>query len=258
MKRRSFIKASTIATTPAIIGGLPVSAIAKSALAYHVNNESDRVLVLIQLNGGNDGLSCVVPIDQYDNLAAVRGNILLPENSLLKITDSVGLHPSMSGLKSVYDQGNLGIVQNVGYENQNRSHFRSMDIWHSGSAADQILDTGWIGIYLDSLYPNYPEAYPNASCPDPFALTIGNIISETCQGTSGNFSLALSDPENISALATPVNNELAEGCYGSRLDFLTKTIQQTNEYGVVIDLAYEQGSNLTTKYDDNNELAQKL
>ena len=258
MKRRTFIKASSLVSTPLLIGGIPVSSISKSAITNFINNDDDRVLVLIQLNGGNDGLATIIPRDQQDGLVAVRQNIVIPESSILPITDTVGLHPNMEGIKTIYDEGKMNIIQSVGYPNQNRSHFRSLDIWNTGSHADEFLDTGWLGRFLDSQYPNYPGDYPNENYPDPFAITIGSGISETCEGMGGNFSLAIANPENLTQLASPQNNELAEGCYGTRLDFLTKAIEQTNAYGEVITLANDLGNNLSSKYPDGNELAERL
>ena len=258
MKRRSFIKSSSILSAPLLIGGIPVAPVVKNAFSAFLNSSSDRVLVLIQLNGGNDGLNCVIPLDQYENLLAVRPQVIIPENDIIGLTDTVGLHPSMASLAEIHQEGNLNIIQGVGYPNQNRSHFRSSDIWHSGSSADTYLDTGWVGRYLDHFNPNYPENFPNDDCPDPFALTIGSSVSETCQGSAGNFSLALVDPENLSQLSTPINNDLNEGCYSDKLDFLTKTIEQTNAYGDVIQTANDLGSNISTLYNENDGLAQKL
>jgi len=96
MKRRKFIKTSAAAgTVPVILNGMGISSLAMPLIAASTNEDSDRVLVLIQLNGGNDGLNTVIPLDQYDNLVNVRGNVVVPENSILPLTDSVGLHPSM-------------------------------------------------------------------------------------------------------------------------------------------------------------------
>ena len=213
---------------------------------------------MIPLNGGNDGLATIIPRDQQEGLVAVRGNIVIPESSILPLTDTVGLHPAMTGIKQVFNDGKLNIIQGVGYPNQNRSHFRSSDIWHTGSSATEFLTTGWVGRYLDSQYPNYPADYPNEEFPDPFAITVGSSVSETCEGTSGNFSLALINPDNLSELDTPTNNDLAEGCYSDRLGFLAKAIEQTNAYGEVIKNADELGANLSTKYPEDNVLANRL
>ena len=91
----------------------------------------DKILILIQMNGGNDGLNMVIPIDQYAGLMRVRSNIALPESKVLKLRDNLGLHTKMTGLATLFKEEKLGVLQSVGYPNQNRSHFRSTDIWNS-------------------------------------------------------------------------------------------------------------------------------
>lgn len=258
MKRRSFIKSGSLLAVPGLLGGVPVSALASSSLSGLINGESDRVLVLIQLNGGNDGLAMVIPRDQQDNLAAVRPNIFIPEDKFINITDTVALHPSMQGAANLYNDAKLNIIQGVAYPNQNRSHFRSSDIWHTGSSADEFLATGWLGRYFSNRYPGYPSGYPTAECPHPFALTIGNSVTETCQGETGNFSLAVVDPENLNQLASPTNNEDLTGCAKSKLDFLVTAIQQTNVYSEVLTEIYEQGTNMSDKYNLEDQLAVRL
>lgn len=258
IKRRSFLKTSSLLSIPVFAGGFPVSAFAKSKLASMVNGDDDRVLVIIQLNGGNDGLAAIIPRDQQDNLAIVRENIFIPESATLELTDTVGVHPSLEGVKEIFDDGKLNIIQGVAYPNQNRSHFRSLDIWNTGANIDEFLDTGWVGRYFDNKVVGYPQDFPNSDCPDPFAITVGANSSETCQGLSANYSTVVFDPEDISSLPSPTNNELATGCYGSQLDFLITSIEQSNEYGNAITAAYANGSNASTKYSDDNELAIKL
>ena len=258
MKRRKFLQASGAAVSlPILLNGMNVSTMAKSSLFSSINNDSDRVLVLIQLNGGNDGLQTLIPLDQYDKLANVRQNIIVPENLLLSMTDTIGLHPVMGGIQSLHDEGKLAVIQSVGYPNQNRSHFRSTDIWTTGSPAEEFWTTGWLGRYYDDLYPGFPEGYPNEECPDPFAITIGNIVSETCQGESANFSLTLTDPFSLSPLAQGEDSEIPDTPYGEELAFLRTTIAQTNAYSDTVLAAAEGGNNLVT-YPDDNRLAQQL
>ncbi|HHH49443.1 MAG TPA: hypothetical protein ENK52_00515, partial [Saprospiraceae bacterium] len=257
MKRRQFIKRSSAATVPVLLGGVQVSAINHSFFNI-LNSESDRVLVLIQLDGGNDGLNMLIPKDQYSNLMKARPNIIIPENSILDLTDTLGLHPVMQDLKTVFDDGKLNIIQSVSYPNQNRSHFRSTDIWNTASSATENLTTGWLGRYLETLYPDYPTAYPNAAFPDPFAITIGTAVSPTCEGTTANYSTALVNPDNISALAVPINGDLPDSCFGEQIDFLAQSIIQTNAYNDSIQTANNKGNNISTKYADDNELANKL
>lgn len=258
MKRRKFLKAtSTAVSLPVLLNGMGVQAITKSALFSGLNEDSDRVLVLIQLNGGNDGLNTIIPLDQYDNLANIRSNILIPENNILDINSTVGFHPSMSGLKSLFDDGKMSVVHSVGYPNQNRSHFRSTDIWQTGSEADEFLTTGWLGRFFEKDHPEFPEDYPNDAYPDPFALTLGSVVSETCQGTGGNFSLAINDPFNLNPLATGNADDVPDTPYGEELTFLRQTIEQTNAYSEVITEAANMGNNMGA-YPEDNRLAQQL
>jgi uncharacterized protein (DUF1501 family) len=257
MKRRTFIKRSSAASVPVLLGGVNVSAL-NSPMFNMLNTDSDKVLVLIQLDGGNDGLNMLIPKDQYANLSQVRQNVIVPENTILDLTDTLGFHPSMSDLKNVFDNGKLNIIQSAGYPNQNRSHFRSRDIWSSGSAADEYLNSGWLGRYFESMYAGFPTGYPNAENPDPFAITIGSQVTQTCEGSGGNFSMALVDPDNLSALATPINGTLPDSCFGDQVEFLIDSIVQTNAYNDVIQTANDNGANLSTKYEDDDSLASKL
>lgn len=257
MKRRSFLKSSSAASIPFFLKGMGVQVLSKSALFKALNLETDRVLVLIQLNGGNDGLSTVLPLDQYSNLANARSNILIPESSALELTAEVGLHPVMTGMKELFDDARLNIVQGVGYPNQNRSHFRSTDIWTSASPAEEFWTTGWLGRHSDVLHPGYPDGYPNEDFPDPIAITIGSFVSETCQGTVSNFSLAINDPFNLNPLATGGEDEVPDTPYGEELTFLRQTIEQTNAYSEVIETAANGGNNLAV-YPDDNRLANQL
>ena len=105
-------------------------------------------MVVLQLSGGNDGLNTVVPY-RHDVYLANRKLLALPKDRSLMLTDDVGLNPGLVGLRALYDEGLLTIVQGVGYPDPDRSHFRSLDIWHTASASNEYLETGWLGRYLD-------------------------------------------------------------------------------------------------------------
>jgi len=257
MKRRDFLKTSTAVGLPLLLNGFGVKAFARNGFFNAFNGDTDKVLVLIQLNGGNDGLNMVLPIDQYDKLANARSNILIPENNALLLTPETGLHPVMSGMKGLYDNARMTIVQGVGYPNQNRSHFRSTDIWTSGSPAEQNWNTGWLGRYLDVDHAAYPEGYPNPDFPDPFAITMGYLVSATCQGLGANYSLAVADPFNLYPLASGGEDVAPDTPYGDELTFLRQSILQTNEYSDVITAAANLGSNMAG-YPADNRLAQQL
>lgn len=257
MKRRDFVKNMAIvsAGTPIILNDLKLQSIGKKLFDVSKSAE-DRVLVMIRLNGGNDGLNTVIPRDQYANLTIQRNNILIPENQVLPLTTEVGLHPVMTGMQSLYNSGKMGIIQNVGYPEQNRSHFRSMDIWTSG-LINSPADTGWLGRELDYENPGYPTGYPNANDPDPFAISMGYEVSATCQGIQANFCHAVNNPFDVYNLAT--SGTINDGTYyGDHMEYLATLITQANAYGAQINSAATSGNTLSTLYDTNNPLAVQL
>jgi len=257
MKRRQFLQSGSMMSLPVLLGGLEVSALTGSSLFSLLNNDDDKVLVLIQLNGGNDGLNMVIPLDQYSGLNMVRPNLVLPETSVLKLVDKTGLHPVMTGMHRLYQDEKLAVVQSVGYPNQNRSHFRSTDIWTSGSDADKYLTTGWVGRYLDVKYPGFPALYPNADCPDPFAITVGNVVSETCQGPLTNFSFTLVNESSVRLVEETVAAPADGTCYSNEVEYIRTTIKQSNAYASNVIEAFDNGNNVAV-YPQNNRLADQL
>lgn len=111
-----------------------------------------KVLVVVQLSGGNDGLNTVVPYadDAYNK---ARPNLRQEANKVLKIDSYLALHPNLAPVKSLFDVGQMAIIQGVGYPNPNRSHFRSMDIWHSAAPDKEVITSGWLGRYFDNSCP---------------------------------------------------------------------------------------------------------
>jgi uncharacterized protein (DUF1501 family) len=251
MKRRQFLQTGSLVSLPVLLGGMEVTAVTRSSLFNLVNGNDDKVLVLIQLNGGNDGLNMVIPLDQYSGLNAVRQNLVLPETSVLKLTDSLGLHSKMAGLQQLYQDGNLAVIQSVGYPDQNRSHFRSTDIWTTASDSDEYLTTGWLGRYLDLKYPGYPVGYPNDEHKDPFAITLGTVVSETCQGPSTNYSFALVNEASVRLIEETAAAPVTGDCYSSELDFIKISIKQSNDYASQVLNAFDMGNSVET-YPDSN------
>jgi uncharacterized protein (DUF1501 family) len=144
LSRRNFLKQSTLlALAPAVPGFLAQTARAATP------QRDGRVLVVIQLDGGNDGINTVVPFKE-DGYSKYRKALLLSQNSLVKVDDQVGLHPSLAGFGKLLESGRLAIVQGVGYPNPNRSHFESMDIWHTARLKpEEHTGLGWLGQALD-------------------------------------------------------------------------------------------------------------
>src|SRR5689334_21245248 len=138
MQRRKFIKVLSAGTIlPALLDGFSIKSFAASPLLSAVAGSAmnDHVLVLIQLSGGNDGLNTVIPLDQYSNLSSARSNILIPSNQVLSLNGTIdtGLHPSMTGVQQLYNNGLATIIQGVSYPTPNFSHFRATDIWLTAS-----------------------------------------------------------------------------------------------------------------------------
>ena len=142
MDRRKFIKNSALASSMFFVPNFvkAFESIATEHIGY-------KRLVIIQLAGGNDGLNTIIPHnnDIYYNS---RPQLAITKN-IIKLNDDLGFHPSLSPLQSLYDNGELSIINNVGYPNPVRSHFRSMDIWQTASGSDEYLQSGWLGRYLD-------------------------------------------------------------------------------------------------------------
>ncbi len=109
----------------------------------------NKVLVVIQFSGGNDGLNTVIPV-RNDIYYKERPGLGIRREKALILSDEVGLNPSLPAFRDLYEDGSLGILNGVGYPNPDRSHFRSMDIWQSGSSSNEYVNTGWIGRYLDA------------------------------------------------------------------------------------------------------------
>jgi uncharacterized protein (DUF1501 family) len=143
MKRRDFLKQSSLASSLFFVPNFvkAFEKVAKESLGY-------KKLVIIQLSGGNDGLNTIIPYTN-DIYYKKRPGLSVAKNELIKVTDELGFHQSLAPLKNLYDQGYLSIINNVGYPNPNRSHFRSTDIWQTASDANQYLDTGWLGRYIE-------------------------------------------------------------------------------------------------------------
>lgn len=141
--RREFLRASLTTGTLVSLGSSTAPLfVARSAAA--VEPARARVLVVVQLLGGNDGLNTVVPFG-HDGYLRGRRVLRIGGSQVHKVTPEIGLHPGLGGLGRLLDQGKLAIVQGVGYPNPDRSHFRSMEIWESGRTEPDALETGWLG-----------------------------------------------------------------------------------------------------------------
>ncbi|PCJ66438.1 MAG: hypothetical protein COA58_06580 [Bacteroidetes bacterium] len=262
MKRRDFLKrVAPMSLLPFAINGQPIRAYGKLMGAEAEDfTATDNVLVLVQLNGGNDGLNTLIPLDQYANLSTARPDVLIPENKVLPLNgiSGTGLHPSMSKMKNMYDDGKMHILQSVGYPNPNYSHFRSTDIWMTGADSDEVLESGWLGRYLSEEWPNYPNGFPNEDMEDPLAIQIGSVVSQVCQGLAVNMGFAISNPTNYYQLLTGTYPDVPNTWAGKELGYVRTVARQTNEYSQKIKSVAENTTNLSTLYPEGNRLADQL
>ncbi|MBD0286337.1 MAG: DUF1501 domain-containing protein [Flavisolibacter sp.] len=265
MKRRTFLKHTVPAATllPAVINGFSIKAFSATnaflQAALLPAADTDHVLVIVQLTGGNDGLNTVIPISAYSDYNRARTNIAIPENKILKLDNYArsGLHPRMTGMQALYNEGKLAIVQAVGYPSPNFSHFRATDIWMSGSDSNQVLNTGWGGRYLDLEFPNYPTGYPTSAMPDPLAIQIGSITTLTCQGPVVNMGMSITDPNSFYNLVNGIQDTAPNTPMGNELSFIRQVAQQTNKYTARIKDAAATVTQQSA-YPSNNLLAEQL
>ena len=143
-KRKQFIQIGSLATA-----SLMVPKFLKAFESPARVMPGNKVVVVLQLSGGNDGLNTVIPY-RNDLYYKGRPRLGILRDKALSLTDETGLHPALTAFKELYDDGSLSILNNVGYPNPDRSHFRSMDIWHTASQSTEYWSQGWVGRYLDA------------------------------------------------------------------------------------------------------------
>jgi uncharacterized protein (DUF1501 family) len=253
MHRRDFIRGAAAVALPLSLSGYTAKALGLSPMLEtlsEVSAAADRYVVLIQLQGGNDGINTVIPLDQYSQYASLRSNIALPENKILKLTNATGLHPSMTGMKALYDAGNVAVIQGVTYPGSNSSHFRSTDIWMTGADFNQYLTTGWTGRYLDSQFPEYPRAYPTKDMPDPLAIQISANPSLLLKGANVPMGVNVQDPDSFYRLVqgTSINgfDTAPDNAAGKQIAYIRQVQAQSETYAGVIKTAADKAKNLAT------------
>jgi uncharacterized protein (DUF1501 family) len=170
MKRRDFLKSTTLASGAFLIPSFlkPLEAMAAADMTGYKN------LVIIQLSGGNDGLNTIIPYGN-DIYYQKRNTIAIKKPDIVTLNDMQGLNPNLSALKEIYDEGWMSVINSVGYPNPDRSHFRSMDIWQTGSEANQFLTTGWIGRYLDANCAVNKDPYAAVEVDDTLSLALKGV-----------------------------------------------------------------------------------
>ena len=220
MRRREFVRYSALASASVLVPDF-LKAFGNRMIPVAGNG---RILVVIQLSGGNDGLNCVVPY-RNDIYYKARPQLGLKKEELLVLNSEAGLNENLEGLADLYHNGQLAILNSVGYPNPNRSHFRSTDIWQSACDEDKIPETGWIGRYLD--------AQCHDGCIKPHAaVEIDDTLSLALKGNKMK-GLAFRKPQNFSKVSQNTVLRGAAASYHPHPDgnpsaeYLNKTLVET-------------------------------
>jgi uncharacterized protein (DUF1501 family) len=265
MKRRDFLKTSSAVAAPLVLNGFNIQAETGNRLLEMIalgSLDNGRKLVIIQLNGGNDGLNTVFPKDQYATLLNARPNLLMPESAILPINGfpATGLHPSLTEFNNMFSAGLVNIMQGVSYPNPNFSHFRATDIWFTGSASNVQLSSGWVGRHLNEEFPGFPVNYPTATMPDPLAVQIGSQASIMTQGPTINMCMTVSNPDSFYLIASGTIPPAPATPYGNELTYVRTIKQQSSAYNNAVKAAYNAAATQSQKYpaQNTNRLADQL
>lgn len=255
--RRSFLQALGLSGAGTMmLGGMPLSASSSTKLAAAISDsESDRILVIVRLKGGNDGLNTIVPIYDYDTYATNRPTIKHNLNDLTTLSPDFGIPDSMTDLLNLWNNGGMKVVHGVGYENQSQSHFAGSDIWASTDPTNDST-SGWLGRHFEELYPEYLLNPPTV----PAAVQIGSIGNLIFDGASNNYAFSVANPNQLEAIAESGTvhdmSSFPDCIYGEQLEFMRGTTNTTYQYAGTIHDAYTNGAN-SSEYM-TSELGQQL
>ncbi len=229
LTRREFVKqgltfASVGFTAPTFLTRVAFGSEQAQGFSEIAGTSNQRVLVVVQLSGGNDGLNTIVPY-RNDVYYRLRPNLAIQGKDVLALHDEFGVHPDLAGFKELYEDEKLAIIQGVGYPNPDRSHFRSMEIWES-AVSDDFESTGWIGRLFDHSCNNQP----GNTCSPTLGINVGHALSPALRGESG-VGVAVNNPEQLYQMtrlstnrgAQETMSESGENGVGAKLDFLRRT-----------------------------------
>lgn len=238
-----------------MFGRNPVTAFGSTPLLNAIRNAStDRVLILIQLNGGNDGLNMVVPVNN-DIYYQRRPTIAIPKAQSILLDADTGIHPAMTALEPMWANGNMSVVHNVGYQNQTRSHFEGTVNWSTARDQNSNENTGWLGRYL---IEGNPDVFTTPS-EFPLAVRVGGPAT-LFQSTAGNLSVTFGDAQDFQKFVNQGGfydaNDVPATVYGSELSFVRNVTNASFRYVESVQNASQNGSN-QAEYP-NSGLAQSL
>lgn len=249
MDRRKFIKQTSAAA--AFSACLSLGKVPVWARNIDLDNPDDNILVIIQMFGGNDGLNTIIPADNDLYYSKFRKNLNIPKNKALKLGNTLSyLNPAFQtgkneGIYGLFKNGNLAVIQGVGYPNPNLSHFRSTDIWLSGinpSSESERLESGWLGRYFAKIIQD--SDHPNC-------MNIGSSSSLLFSTGSEDVGISVENPNDFyergKDLLSGESFLAGNGAYVDERNFLLDLSIQSNKYSKVVKNAFDAGKN-TTEY----------
>ena len=271
MKRRTFIKNTGAATA----GVLLAPHILKSKQDYQIKDNNtlqsiadDNILIIIELFGGNDGLNTIIPAEN-DTYFSLRPNINIPLDKAIKTTD-IYMNAALStgvlngGMKTMFESGRLAIVEGIGYDSPNLSHFRSEDIWLSGvnpktNNSIRLLE-GWLGKYFAMKMVDYPNVMPS----HPISVSIDGTVPLIFKSSLGDMGISLTDPEKFLALGKGLTPKLSllgnnEKFYNREFNFIHTIAKQSDVYAQAVYDAYSVGlTKIKAANYSSNPISQKM
>ncbi|MFK7947612.1 MAG: DUF1501 domain-containing protein [Saprospiraceae bacterium] len=271
MKRRKFLKlSSALGIVPLLSQGLPIRSIAAtSPMLLNPCAPTDRSIVVVYLNGGNDIFNTTVPLNQHADYANFRADTYLPQNQLINLDNTlptnqqIGLHPSLTGLKSLYDNGLLNIVQGVGHAQPNKSHFKALDNWLTSSGGAENYGEGWLGRFLNNRYPSY-NGLPFSGELDPLGMLFGRMNNAGFHThDEHNHEIVMSGKDSqgfysvISSIAGEPILNMPNTEQGGMLSFMEGVATSLNVYAQRVQTTFGNGINSSVVYP-NSDLSNQL
>ena len=244
MKRRDFIhNFSHAVAAGAILPNFNYLEASKKYALLENTVDPGKILIVLNLSGGNDGLNMITPMDQYANLDKVRPHVIISEKKLIQLEkNDLAFHPEFKDMKVLFDEKRMKIIQNVGYPSPDFSHFRSSDIWQSASDFSEFVSSGWLGRLVENDHPEFPTAYPNNKYPDPLAIELGYSNSLLLTGKKTFPGFISGNPENINRIVNEFDNSYPNNYAGDKLNYIQTIANQSNLYSSVVRDAYKKGN----------------
>jgi len=251
--RRSFLQAlGLVGGGSMMLANTNLTVSKPSALSLALSQaETDKILIICRLGGGNDGYNTIIPVNQYDIYANARPLIKIPPSEFINLEENEFAMPKpMNKLENLWGDGQMKVAHGVGYEDQTLSHFRGTDIWANTNLTEEER-SGFMGRYFQDLYPDYITNPPES----PPSIQIGSLGNLIFRGPENDFSFAISDPRRLEQYIDNLGYSLdpaPECAYGDRLNFIRESTNVTYTYAEAISEAFDRSTDFGGYLEDDN------